>query len=486
MSYSKEQIDNLLNETENFQYVEFNKTILKELLTNISSNLEKDLENRKIYKTNYEKYISIEEQLNDDLSILQRLAAYPKLILDFIELNGVEMLCKILNHPNIDIVNRSINLIQEITEGDFLNEIEDPKSFLELFLNNNLFELLVDNLFKIENEISKNEDCIQYKSDILSIIENYLDIYSLSYELLGKQNKIFKWLLLTIKNDTNDIKEIEIKLFASEILNQLLQNSDKNRIIFFKEEGLPILINIILVEKNNFTDEKKNDSKLIEFINNIVDSICSSMLEEKNQEIFNKSDGINLFIESMKENNIFRHLSLKILTYSLLNNKENCIKFIENNGLSLIFSYYMGKGLKKFDNKKIKKGEENVLEIISNLIQFCNGIYLERLINKFAENKYEKIKRLVNYYIEFHNGDDEEQKYIFQQLSIITLYLIHIKNNKNQNLIKYNKISDKLVLRLSNEKIENMKMNISKIIEENEKENEEESEYLKFLKNLIL
>jgi hypothetical protein len=281
MSYTKDQIDNLLNETENFQYVEFNKTILKELLTNISSNLEKDLENRKLYKTNYEKYISIEEQLNDDLSILQRLAAYPKLILDFIELNGVEILCKILNHPNIDIVNRSINLIQEITEGDFLNEIEDPKSFLELFLNNNLFELLVDNLFKIENEISKNEDCIQYKSDILSIIENYLDIYSLSFELLGKQNRIFKWLLLTVKNDNNDIKEIEIKLFASEILNQLLQNSDKNRIIFFKEEGLPILINIILVEKNNFTDEKKNDSKLIEFINNIVDSICSAMLEEK-------------------------------------------------------------------------------------------------------------------------------------------------------------------------------------------------------------
>ena len=210
------------------------------------------------------------------------------------------------------------------------------------------------------------------------------------------------------------------------------------------------------------------------------------MLEEKNQEIFNKSDGINLFIESMKENNIFRHLSLKILTYSLLNNKENCIKFIENNGLSLIFSYFMGKGLKKFDNKKIKKGEENVLEIISNLIQFCNGIYLERLINKFAENKYEKIKRLVNYYIEFYNDDDEEQKYIFQQLSIITLYLIHIKNNKNQNLIKYNKISDKLILRLSNEKIENMKMNISKIIEENEKINEEQSDYITFLKSLII
>ncbi len=486
MSYTKDQIDNLLNETENFQYVEFNKTILKELLTNISSNLEKDLENRKLYKTNYEKYISIEEQLNEDLVVLQRIAAYPKLIPKFVELNGIEILCKLLSHPNIDIVNKCVNLIQEITEGDFLNEIDEPKSFMELFLSNNLIDLLIENLFKIENEIYKNDDSAQYKSDILSVIENYLDIYSLSFELFGKQTKIFKWLLLTLKNDTDDIKEMEIKLFASEILNQLLQNSSKNREIFYQEEGLPFLINIILVEKNNFSEEKKNDSKYLEYINNIVDSICSSMFDEKNQEIFNKSEGIHLFIESMKENNIFRHLSLKILTYSLLNNKENCIKFIENNGLSLIFSYYMGKGLKKFDNKKIKKGEENVLEIISNLIQFCNGIYLERVINKFAENKYEKVKRLVNYYIEYYNDDDEEQRYIVQQLSIITLYLIHIKDNKNQNLIKYNKISDKLILRLSNEKIENMKSNISKIIEENEKENEEESEYLKFLKNLIL
>ncbi len=467
MFYNKEEINDLLEETNNFQYVEFNEIILKELLINISNNLEKDLQDREKYKNDYEKYISIEEQLNEDLVVLQRIAAYPKLIPKFVELNGIEILCKLLSHPNIDIVNKCVNLIQEITEGDFLNEIDEPKSFMELFLSNNLIDLLIENLFKIENEIYKNDDSAQYKSDILSVIENYLDIYSLSFELFGKQTKIFKWLLLTLKNDTDDIKEMEIKLFASEILNQLLQNSDKNRIIFFKEEGLPILINIILVEKNNFTDEKKNDSKLIEFINNIVDSICSAMLEEKNQEIFNKSDGINLFIESMKENNIFRHLSLKILTYSLLNNKDNCIKFIENNGLSLIFSYYMGKGLKKFDNKKIKKGEENVLEIISNLIQFCNGIYLERVINKFAENKYETVKRLVNYYIEYYNDDDEEQRYIVQQLSIITLYLIHIKDNKNQNLIKYNKISDKIILRLSNEKIENMKSNISKIIEEN-------------------
>ena len=486
MSYNKEEINDLLEETNNFQYVEFNETILKELLINISNNLEKDLQEREKYKNDYEKYISIEEQLNEDLVVLQRIAAYPKLIPKFVELNGIEILCKLLSHPNIDIVNKCVNLIQEITEGDFLNEIDEPKSFMELFLSNNLIDLLIENLFKIENEIYKNDDSAQYKSDILSVIENYLDIYSLSFELFGKQTKIFKWLLLTLKNDTDDIKEMEIKLFASEILNQLLQNSSKNREIFYQEEGLPFLINIILVEKNNFSEEKKNDSKYLEYINNIVDSICSSMFDEKNQEIFNKSEGIHLFIESMKENNIFRHLSLKNLTYSLLNNKENCIKFIENNGLSLLFSYFMGKGLKKHDLKNIKKGDENVLEIISNLIQFCDGIHLERVINKFAENKYEKIKRLVNYFIENYDEEEEEKKYIFQQISIITLYLVQIKRDKNKNLSKYNKISDKLILRISPEKIEKMKTNIKNIIENSENENDKESNYLKFLKNLIL
>ena len=155
MSYNKEEINDLLEETNNFQYVEFNETILKELLINISNNLEKDLQEREKYKNDYEKYISIEEQLNEDLVVLQRIAAYPKLIPKFVELNGIEILCKLLSHPNIDIVNKCVNLIQEITEGDFLNEIDEPKSFMELFLSNNLIDLLIENLFKIENEIYK-------------------------------------------------------------------------------------------------------------------------------------------------------------------------------------------------------------------------------------------------------------------------------------------------------------------------------------------
>ena len=80
----------------------------------------------------------------------------------------------------------------------------------------------------------------------------------------------------------------------------------------------------------------------------------------------------------------------------------------------------------------------------------------------------------------------KKKKYIFQQISIITLYLIQIKRDKNKNLSKYNKISDKLILRISPEKIEKMKTNIKNIIENSENENDKESNYLKFLKNLIL
>ena len=129
MSISKEEINNILEESNNFQYVELNEKNLDELITLINKNYDKNIDLRKKSK-NYMDYIQIEEQLNEDLSVLQRITAYPKLIPAFIKYNGIELVIDILNHPNIDIVNKIVNLIQELTESDFLMNLEKPKYFI--------------------------------------------------------------------------------------------------------------------------------------------------------------------------------------------------------------------------------------------------------------------------------------------------------------------------------------------------------------------
>ena len=77
MSISKEEINNILEESNNFQYVELNEKNLDELITIINKNYDKNIDLRK-KSNNYMDYIQIEEQLNEDLSVLQRVSAYPK------------------------------------------------------------------------------------------------------------------------------------------------------------------------------------------------------------------------------------------------------------------------------------------------------------------------------------------------------------------------------------------------------------------------
>ena len=456
MSISKEEINNILEESNNFQYVELNEKNLDELITLINKNYDKNIDLRKKSK-NYMDYIQIEEQLNEDLSVLQRITAYPKLIPAFIKYNGIELVIDILNHPNIDIVNKIVNLIQELTESDFLMNLEKPKYFIELLLNYNLFDLLIENLEKIDKEYS--EDTIQYKLDILSIFENYFDVYPLTAEILGNNNKnIFSWLLNTIKENIN--KHINLTLFCVEILYQLLENN-KNLIYFSEIEGLTILITIILQENILFNNEKRDNPEYLELINNIIDCICISLFEEKNLKIFKKSDGINNFINLMKENSIFRNLALKVIKFSLNNNKNNCEEFINNNGLSLLFSYFMGKGVKKNEKKeKINKNEENVIEIIYYLIKYTNGIQKERLIYKFKENNYEKLKRLIKYYYNYYkkyleeyenkknNELEEENKneiiYFKKIIEFIILFLYNLKDDTNFKKLDFfsNKINE--------------------------------------------
>ena len=88
MSISKEEINNILEESNNFQYVELNEKNLDELITIINKNYDKNIDLRK-KSNNYMDYIQIEEQLNEDLSVLQRVSAYPNLIPIFIKYNGI-------------------------------------------------------------------------------------------------------------------------------------------------------------------------------------------------------------------------------------------------------------------------------------------------------------------------------------------------------------------------------------------------------------
>ena len=469
MKKTNEDVERILKQSEEIDS-QFDEKTLSELLKSIRKKYDSDIMLRNKYKNDSMKYCTIEEELHEDLVVLQRLAAYPNLLSSFISNSGIEIIILILTHPNIDIISAMLSLIVEITESDFLNDIEDAKSFIELLISNSIFDRIAETLYKIS---PNDEDASQYYSDILGIFENFVDVYEKSADLIGG-TKAIEWVLQMIRSSSNvdsaDIAEGDVCLFCSEVLAMLVQFSDENKKRFAKMEGVPILVNVIVNIKEN-TNRKILIGNQEEFANNIVDCICSALLYEENKKMFAMADGVNIMIDFMRENNTFRHLGIKVLNFAIQNSKENAIQFVESNGLCVLFPYFMSKGMKKIKKEIATKGEESSIEIIVNLLRYVNGVNYDRVIFKFKENKNEKIKQLIEvYYIRYKDTDE----YLTQILSVIIMVLIKSGKdleNKVRELCEENKIDIESEIR---QKVKEMKNEI-----------EDDNEYKSFLNKLI-
>lgn len=469
MKKTNEDVERILKQSEEIDS-QFDEKTLSELLKSIRKKYDSDIMLRNKYKNDSMKYCTIEEELHEDLVVLQRLAAYPNLLSSFISNSGIEIIILILTHPNIDIISAMLSLIVEITESDFLNDIEDAKSFIELLISNSIFDRIAETLYKIS---PNDEDASQYYSDILGIFENFVDVYEKSADLIGG-TKAIEWMLQMIRSSSNvnsaDIAEGDVCLFCSEVLAMLVQFSDENKKRFAKMEGVPILVNVIVNIKEN-TNRKILIGNQEEFANNIVDCICSALLYEENKKMFAIADGVNIMIDFMRENNTFRHLGIKVINFAIQNSKENAIQFVESNGLCVLFPYFMSKGMKKIKKEIATKGEESSIEIIVNLLRYVNGVNYDRVIFKFKENKNEKIKQLIEvYYIRYKDTDE----YLTQILSVIIMVLIKSGKdleNKVRELCEENKIDIESEIR---QKVKEMKNEI-----------EDDNEYKSFLNKLI-
>jgi beta-catenin-like protein 1 len=437
---TEDMINKLLEEAEQ---VDNRMTIdsLKVCLNNLEQKYLKNKEKRNKFKGDPIQYADSEADLHEEIKVLQRITAYPDLITTFLDHKGVEILLNLIQHDNIDIVSDSLIVIDEITDSDLLQEIDNPKEFLEYFISSNIFELLVNTLYRL-NE--KNKDDVQTVSDILSIFENFIEVYSFAGQIICKKTKLLGWLIKRISQKDG----MNIRLFASEIINNLISSSSEHQVDFRKKDGLNISMSVFL------DSEIPKDEVEEEFIFNIVDIICSLLLDKNAQEEFKNLHGIKHMLNIMRENNLYRILAVKILNFATLNNETNCSELIELEGLKSVFSYFMGKGLKAQINKDtIESIEEHILSLISSLFKFSKSVNYDRLIYKFKENKHEKCERIIEFYKKYDDllkaeeDEDRFQNILFTlQYAAIILGCVLTSNHddiriKCQNLFPINNIT---------------------------------------------
>merc|ERR1712139_482088 len=62
---------------------------------------------------------------------------------------------------------------------------------------------------------------------------------------------------------------------------------------------------------------------------------------------------------------------------------------------------FMKKGPREKSRSKLKEIEEHVASIIQSLCRYCTGTAVARVLNKFTENNFEKLERLLEAHEEY-------------------------------------------------------------------------------------
>lgn len=226
---------------------------------------------------------------------------------------------------------------------------------------------------------------------------------------IGEQGLI-QWILKRMKVKQYDAN----KLYASEILSILMQNTDENRIQLGRMDGIDILLQQLAIYKRH--DPTSDEEK--EYMENLFNCICSSLLAKENRTNFLKGEGCQLMNLMLREKKLSRNGALKVLDYACAgpDGKDNCLKFVDILGLRTIFPLFM-KTPKKNKQRLLssEEFEEHVCSIISSMLRNAKGSQKQRLLSKFVENDFEKVDRLLELHLKYLEKVEKVDKEIDDQ-----------------------------------------------------------------------
>ncbi|XP_055542333.1 beta-catenin-like protein 1 [Wyeomyia smithii] len=367
---------------------------LKKILLLFEKRVLKNQEMRIKFPENPEKFMESEIELNDVIQELRAVATVPDLYPLLVELNGIASLLELLSHQNTDISVAVVDLIQELTDVDILHEsLDGAETLIEALRNQQAAGLLVQNLERLDENVKEEADGVH---NTMAIFENLMEIKSEIAKEVAEQG-LMQWILkrLRVKMpfDTN-------KLYCSEILSILLQDTNDNRVLLGNLDGIDVLLQQLAAYKRH--DPSTTEEQ--EFMENLFNSLCSALMSSDNREKFLKGEGLQLMNLMLREKKLSRNGSLKVLDHAMSgpDGRDNCNKFVDILGLRTIFPLFMK--TPKRNKKRLlstDEHEEHVVSIVASMLRNCKGAQRQRMLTKFTENDFEKVERLMELHFKY-------------------------------------------------------------------------------------
>ncbi|ORX43532.1 DUF1716-domain-containing protein [Hesseltinella vesiculosa] len=373
------------------------------------------------------RFMESEADLDEEIKRLLVLTQAPHLYPELVKLNTIESMMSLLTHENTDIMIDAVEVINEwldedvgIDEQGRSEEAADGlKVLLESLLDHELLALLVQNLDRVDESQDTDRQGV-FK--ILSIFENILSLDPELSKRITLDTKLPQWLLARLQTKQFDANQG----YASELISILLQNDRDVRLKFCELNAVDICLRMLSAYKRK--DPELDDEE--EMVENLFSALVLLLNEGEAKELFYEAEGIELMLIMLKGRTLARIRAVKVLNYALSGNKgkASAVRFVQAAGLKPLFSLMMGKG-----NKKLKKShrsflesedEEHILCIIVSLLRHLtvvdHAVERLRLINKFVENNYEKVERLVELEVQYQERDDLVNQSILQERGIVS------------------------------------------------------------------
>lgn len=230
-------------ETEDAEGEVLDEAGLKKMLLLFEKRVFKNQEMRIKFSEQPEKFMDSEVELNEILQQLHAVATVPDLYPLLVELNGITSLLELLAHENTDISVVVVDLLQELTDVDILHESLDGADVLiEALRKQQACALLVQNLDRLDETSKEDSEGVH---NTLAIIENLTEIKPEICREAAEQG-LMQWILKRLKLKMPFEGN---KLYCSEILSILLQNTNENRLLLGNLEGIDVLLQQLAVSQ---------------------------------------------------------------------------------------------------------------------------------------------------------------------------------------------------------------------------------------------
>lgn len=193
----KDLVDNADDGDNNVENLD--ETTMKKLILAFEKKALKNQELRIKFPDDPSKFMESEVDLHDAIQELRSLATAPDLYPILVELGCVQSFLGLLSHENTDLSVAVVDLIQELTDIDTLQESgeEGAASLIDSLQQHDISALLIQNLERLNDSVREENNGIH---NTLAIFENLIEFRpEICKEAGSEQAGLLAWLVKRLK-----------------------------------------------------------------------------------------------------------------------------------------------------------------------------------------------------------------------------------------------------------------------------------------------